>query len=512
MRRTIVFLLALSACQGGEEEPGPARAQFTLELSPAEVTLRAGGSASVAVTVTRSAGFAAAVDLALVGAPAGLSGTFDPDPAEGQSTLAVRAGTMRPGAYVAWVRGSSGEERETAALEVTVLPDESLTVSGRVVDAYRQPLAGLAVRLGAAVVTSDAEGRFTFSGVTAPYDVVVKRTTPALEAHVFRGLTRPDPTLPILNAAVPPARTASVSGFLSGGAGLPNAEDVVSAVIFSAPQGFNGTYVLPGEGPAYGPFEARWYGDVTETGVLHALQWEVDAQLLPRAFLGYGTAPLEVADGMASVGDVALAPASTGWISGVVGLPTASYAITRKVLWLNVGPYAGLFLARDSTPDTRFTYATPAVGLPIGFEAAATFAGRSTVAYRAGLLPTEVFDHRLPAPPALVAPAGGASGVTTATSFTWTPYERSVHLAAFASQAGADFYVYGSGTSATIPDLSSFGVPLARGATYGWFVWGIGPFADLDAYTAPDRGLGVAGLGEDALLGASETRSFVAAP
>ena len=395
---------------------------------------------------------------------------------------------------------------------MTVPADAAIQVTGRVVDLFRQPVAGLEVRLGSSTSVTDAAGRFSFEGVSPPYDLVVKRTSPAAEAHVFRGLTRPDPTLPLLLATPAPALTAAVSGSLSGGDGFPQKAGVISAVFFGSGQGFGGWYLFPGQGPGYGPFNASWYGGSTETGTLYALQWKSDGQLLPQQFLGFASAPLAVQAGVPSPGqNLVLQQADTGFLSGTI-VPPAGFTIARKELWLNAGPFTGVFLGSDATSGAIFTYATPRIGLPIGLQVVATRGGKSTAAYRANLLPNEVIDVNLALPPLLESPPSGASGVTTATTFSWTAYPNSIHVAIFVSSSGTDFVLYQAATSATLPDLSSIGLPLPQGTAYSWAVWGIGPFADLDAFADPARGLGLAGLGEDVLLGMSDAFPFTTAP
>jgi len=192
--------------------------------------------------------------------------------------------------------------------------------------------------------------------------------------------------------------------------------------------------------------------------------------------------------------------------------PPDGFTVASKTLWLTGGPFTGVYLGSEATADETFTYATPDVGLTVGLQAVATRGGKSTGTYRAGLLPSEVIDIALPAPPLLQAPPIGATGVTTATTFSWTAYPGSIHVAFFTPSAGATFAVYQAGTTATIPALASIGLPLAAGAAATWSVWGVGPLADLDAYADPARALGLAGLEADALLGVAEPAAFTTAP
>ena len=511
--RTAWLLLPLSfvACGKSSGSPPPPSSPFTLSVSPDSVSVADGGTAGVTVAIDRAAGFADPVTLELVGPASGVTGAFVPNPATGASATLTVTGGGAAGLRGLYVKGTAGTVKDAAALTVAVLPDASLTVTGRVVDLFRQPLVGYEVHLGAASALSDAEGRFTFTGVSPPYDLVVKQASP-LEAHVFRGLTRPDPVLPLIGPPIATPRVAAVSGTLSGGSGFPLGQNVVSALFFSAPQGFGGLYLFPGQGPTYGPFSASWYGAASETGTLHGLQWRVDAQLLPAQFLAYGSAPLAVTEGVAATGQVlSLQTAATGYLSGTVTVP-GGFTLASKTLWLNAGPFTGVFLGTDASPGATFTYATPDVGLPVGFQATATRGGKSTTSYRAGLLPSEVIALALPAPPLQQTPIIGATGVSTATPFTWIAFPASIHVVFVVPASGPAFAIYLAGASTTIPDLSAIGLPLAQGTAATWSVWGVGPFANLDAYAAPDRGLGLAGLAEDSLLGVSEPAAFTTAP
>lgn len=84
----LVLLAAVAACGGGgdnatpvgagtpppgDSEPPPAAASFTLALSTPKALILQGTSVAVDVTATRSAGFDAAIDVAVAGLPAGVT-------------------------------------------------------------------------------------------------------------------------------------------------------------------------------------------------------------------------------------------------------------------------------------------------------------------------------------------------------------------------------------------------------------------------------------------------------
>ncbi len=96
---------------------------FSLTATPASLPITAGQSGTSAVTIARSGGFVGNVQLTLEGTPAGLTGTFAPNPASaGTSTLTVAAtAATAPGTYNLTIRGTSAAQTDrTTALTVVV--------------------------------------------------------------------------------------------------------------------------------------------------------------------------------------------------------------------------------------------------------------------------------------------------------------------------------------------------------------------------------------------------------
>lgn len=95
---------------------------YTLTLTPNALSLAQGASGTAAVAIART-GFTGAVNLALSGAPAGVTGTFNPAaPTADASSLTVNvASTVAPGTYNLTVTGTAtGVADKTAALTLTV--------------------------------------------------------------------------------------------------------------------------------------------------------------------------------------------------------------------------------------------------------------------------------------------------------------------------------------------------------------------------------------------------------
>jgi len=108
---------------------------FALALSPDYISLNQGESGTIRVTVEPTGGFSETVSLALLDAPPGVSGSFDPpEVAPGSSsTLTLVVGSdAPPGDYVLTVRGTGGGREASATLTLRVLEvafDFSLSVS-----------------------------------------------------------------------------------------------------------------------------------------------------------------------------------------------------------------------------------------------------------------------------------------------------------------------------------------------------------------------------------------------
>lgn len=129
---TAVSLMAVAAgCSSGGDggtDPGPTPA-ISIAVNPTSATIQQGASAAVTATLTRSGGFTGTVNLAVQGAPAGVTGV----PSNVQTTGGVTTATVTilvaastaPGTYNLTVRGSGTgvtDATTTFALTVTAAP------------------------------------------------------------------------------------------------------------------------------------------------------------------------------------------------------------------------------------------------------------------------------------------------------------------------------------------------------------------------------------------------------
>ncbi|MBC7092770.1 hypothetical protein H5T53_01985 [Candidatus Bipolaricaulota bacterium] len=150
---------------------------FTLEAAPASVAVKQGATATVTVNIKRTATMTEAVALTLEGAPAGVTGTFNPASAPAdKSTLTLQvAATTAPGNYTLTVRGKGGGLDKTAKLTLTVeaVPDFSMSLTPAAVTVKQGATGTVTVnitRVGgfADVVLLEAEG--APAGVRVSFD------------------------------------------------------------------------------------------------------------------------------------------------------------------------------------------------------------------------------------------------------------------------------------------------------------------------------------------------------
>jgi len=96
-------------------------ADFTLSVGPATASVRRGGIATYAVTVTSTNGFSGSVTLSLSGQPSGSTVTFTPNPSTGTSTLTVTTSRTGPkGTFTLTITGTSGTLAHTATTRLSV--------------------------------------------------------------------------------------------------------------------------------------------------------------------------------------------------------------------------------------------------------------------------------------------------------------------------------------------------------------------------------------------------------
>ncbi len=368
-------------------------------------------------------------------------------------------------------------------------PVAIITVSGTVEDAGG-PVPGAQVLVnGGPVVGTDANGTFTVRNVAVPYQVLVGVDTPSPRALFYLGLTRPDPVLAFGSPPVPDYHTTDTTTG-NGVGGLVGTPPWPTGTTGRVAFGSVEAHPFPGHAfkvdpttAAYGPESVDWIGAATTSGgILHALQWTMDANSLPTSYTGYGNLPLDLTDGGTYlVENIALDPlgaASTTDVSGTVAL-NGYTLLNRQVSALFPPTSAQIPLAGESMfglPEA-FGYSVPSiigVTTDIGFNLIAT--NLSAWSYtRQCAAPGPSASLSVPTASELQAPVDAAMVVGPGTRFSWSASLDGIHRVWLqpASSSGPELQVFTKGTSFSLPDLAQLGLsglswPAA--VTYNWHV------------------------------------------
>jgi hypothetical protein len=371
-------------------------------------------------------------------------------------------------------------------------PPDTITVTGRVVDAALEPLGGVAVMVGGKnPVTTDVTGRFTVGGVEAPYDAAVGLNALALGV-VYVGLTRRDPVLLAWADGLvgPDTHYADISGTVTGGTGYPvPGNHQLTGVWFESPQATFSIGADPWTG-AYHMAQLSWQGPGTITGTIRVLQTHYDSTThLPMAYDGYGTRTgVTVSSGGSLSGqDVAVSAVDTMTVAGTVTLPP-DHAILSEILRAGFGPAPtappgmNVVSAFYDTVST-FRYVAPRIpGATLSLQVAIMGGqGIGAVTVTSGNAGALSLDF--PAPPELVAPADGAAGVTAGSSLTWHAQSGAIYMVTIydpSAVSGMRLNVLTADTTLAVPDLGALGLSLSRATSYGWLVETAAPFTSVD--------------------------------
>ena len=198
---------------------------------------------------------------------------------------AVGGGSGEAGAGASGGEAGEGQGGTGQAGEGGGGPDDT-TVSGRVVDFWRRPLANVPVTIGTTTVPTNGQGEFSIPAVAPEYDASLVVTWPGGQAGVygwrFEGLTRRDPTLQVYKG-----REARYGDIVID----PQGETLnASRTLFVALAGVDGSATFEGVGGSGRITSTTWYGSETMQASLHALLWELDSNELPTVYRSYDSA------------------------------------------------------------------------------------------------------------------------------------------------------------------------------------------------------------------------------
>ncbi|MEU8693764.1 glycosyl hydrolase family 18 protein [Streptomyces sp. NPDC048665] len=144
----------------GGTTPPPAN-DFNVSLSPTTASVDPGGSTTATVKTSVTSGSAQSVNLAVSGAPSGVTASLSPASvtAGGTSTLSVRtSSSTAPGTYTLTVTGTAGSVSHSSPLTLTVNGSGGGTTALANADFETGSLAPWTCDSGATVVTSPVHG------------------------------------------------------------------------------------------------------------------------------------------------------------------------------------------------------------------------------------------------------------------------------------------------------------------------------------------------------------------
>jgi hypothetical protein len=497
--RRLVFAFcagaALAACSsGGAGGSGPTINSFTATPS----SLPAGGG-SVTLAWNVNGATSLSIDQSV--------GAVTPA-TSGSKSVQVTSSTT----FTLTATGSSGNSTMTAAVTVAAGP-VTITVNGTVTDEYGAINPGQTVLITNTSASfsqsaiSSATGTFSVANVPTPYDATVLDSGGTVVVQ-YLGLTRADPALMDLVVGPTPL-SSSLAGQLSGGT-FPQTSGYETNMFFASPQTNlgNGSLSVSTSG-AYSE-AVDWAGPSTTTGTLYALQIHTVSGL--PADYSYGTKSNVLLQDMGALTgqNIALSSVTAGTLSGAVTVP-AGYTLTNIGAYFVPGDGALVQAFADTSPSTSFSYVSPAVpNSTLDLLVQATGPGSSLLLFKKEGISanTTGIAATIVAPPSQLLPVAAATGVSVTTQFSWTN-TAGVYLFA-ATGSGANYYVFTTATTGTIPDLSAVGVQLPASAAYQWLIVGIAPQTSVDSLAIPGGLIGLELV--DGTFSESAERDFTTSP
>jgi hypothetical protein len=368
------------------------------------------------------------------------------------------------------------------------------TVNGQVLDGFGQGLSGRTVLIAGRTTTTDASGKFTLSGATIPYDLVIIEPAPAKVATVYAQLTRLDPKLYDFAGGTSASVQATLAGNIAGGDPFPTATTTLTGVSWGSAERSTGSYVTS---TPYS-FPVAWSGPSSSTGSVHALQWTVDANGTVTGYRAHGvkTGVTLTTGTTTSNADVLLTAVLTDNVSATITAPSG-YNLVERTLYLVFDDQAYFPVSDDTVATPTLSLPVPSgIGAKVIISATGNNGSAQTTAQLSGVAPgTSGAALTLPAPALPTAPVDGATGVDTSTDLVWTPVAGALHLLVLgASAADPTYIIVSGGTRARIPDLGAQGLGLPSARQYEWGLVAIGPYTGIDDFAAtgtlPREGVG----------------------
>ncbi len=475
------LLLLLAAC-GGSSGTAP-----SLAVSPATATATAGdGPVSFSATLSGTSGaisWSLSPNLGTLSSNSGPSVSYTPPAtvaSEQTVTLTASAGSL------------------SASATITIEP-RTTDVAGIVIDPAGNPQSGKKVFIpGHQLQTSDADGKFTFSDVVVPYTVIVEDLSSRY--YVYEGLTRSDPRVYVGGTWPSLPYSARVQGDVSptnsgNKLGIQGAGDGCS---FASPLNITANHT------SY-DINIGMYKKTAELDI-YALEWTKDAHNNAASFVSLGKhANVTLADGGTfnnlNVQLEQLSAPTTHDLDVTLSPPsslTPNQVITRvKLSPADVPAFGNITASFTSSNISNNTVTVKSPDINSVSDARMTVLGNfkdsdniSSRAWNTVPVGSSSITVSIPEPPAISAPADGATDVTTATNFAWSGPEGAIYEVDFNSSS-FHVHLYTTAAEAQLPDLSAFNTSYPGNTSFNVRVLGI-KFSGLyegsvDQFVDPDR-------------------------
>ncbi len=386
----------------------------------------------------------------------------------------------------------------------------TVTVTGTTITSYNQGVSSVVVVIpGKGSTTSDANGRFTFTDVTVPYDIAVVGV--GANVTIYKNVTRTNVRLQLLDAttqAGAPSK-AKLVVTLGGNTLKPTASsDLYISTAFVAA----GESELE-DGVTYDSFDGAtateqftWYSPKPLTGVFHALEILKDTtSKFPVEFSYATSATLALSNGAEAHFPVTLGAVDTG-VMNVTASPPSGFNLTRLSLYVSLPNDERLYFYTAPPSGSSVAVKAPRIpGATMGVDVVAKDgSGNAVRQVHAGLTIDAPITVRLPTDaPRLGLPVDGAPAIDLSTQrFSWNAPAAASSIAYFDSGILHLAVVSGSGQLA-LPSLAELGLGTIPSSTS--FTWSV------SAVDVPgvDAMLDPAGSANRASLGYSAARTFV---
>lgn len=382
----------------------------------------------------------------------------------------IKVFVSSPASYTLTATNAGGNT--TSSVQIVV--QQTISVNGVLKDIDGEPISGKVVMIkGKAPTSTSADGSFSFSNVTSPYEIQVILSTEKV-ALIYQGLTRSDPQL-LYIVSTTTSKSATING------NVPIAPGKKTIVFFVSDT--KSWWTTADQTTGMYSFTPDWKGSMTTCqGQLQVLRWTQNANGLPILYDAYGTKNLTISDGGTFDGNDFLEidftdPAEQN-ISGTITRPTSSYNINFKELSINFG--ASIYICNESggALSDNFSYMVPSItGATFEVRVNATLSAvptsrNSSYMKKNITAGTSGINIELAAAPQLSLPVHNGIDVDTTTSFYWTQGGGTgVNLIQlFPGGANPVFFIFTAENNTTIPNLAPQALGLPSGEIYSWTV------------------------------------------